>query len=256
MLLVLDVGNTQTVLGVYEDTVLRVSWRMSTDIRKSSDEYWVVLRGLFRESDLDTKIIDGVCISTVVPPMQGMLEEVCEKYFKSQPVIVEPGVKTGLSILYDNPREVGADRIVNSVAGIHLYNNTPLIIVDFGTATTFDAVSAKAQYLGGAIFPGIGISAEALFQQTAKLPRVELVAPKNVIGKDTVSSIKSGMIFGYAEMVDGMVRRIKKEMEGVPKVIATGGCAGIIADHSQEIENVDPLLTLLGLRIIYEKNKI
>jgi type III pantothenate kinase len=254
MLLVLDVGNTQTVLGVYENSELRVSWRISTDIRKSSDEYWVVLRSLFREADLDTSSIDGICISTVVPPLQGMLEEVCDRYFKTVPVIVEPGIKTGLSILYDNPREVGADRIVNSVAGIQLYG-CPLIIVDFGTATTFDAVSDKAQYLGGAIFPGIGISAEALFQRTAKLPRVELVAPKSVIGKDTVASIKSGMIFGYAELVDGMVRRIRKEMEGVPKVLATGGHASIIAHHSQEIEVVDPLLTLVGLRILYEKNR-
>jgi type III pantothenate kinase len=254
MLLVLDVGNTQTVLGVYEDSELRVSWRISTDIRKSSDEYWVVLRSLFREADLDTNAIDGVCISTVVPPLQGVIEEVCDRYFKIVPVIVEPGIKTGLSILYDNPREVGADRIVNSVAGIQLYG-CPLIIVDFGTATTFDAVSEKAQYLGGAIFPGIGISAEALFQRTAKLPRVELVAPKSVIGKDTVASIKSGVIFGYAELVDGMVRRIRKEMEGIPKVLATGGHADIIAHHSEEIEIVDPLLTLVGLRILYEKNR-
>jgi type III pantothenate kinase len=253
MLLVLDVGNTQAVLGVYEGSDLRVSWRISTDIRKSSDEFWVILRSLFRESDLDTRSINGVCISSVVPPLQSMLEEVCERYFKTKPVVVEPGIKTGLSILYDNPREVGADRIVNSVAGINLYGG-PLIIVDFGTATTFDAVSAKAQYLGGAIFPGIGIAAEALFQRTAKLPRVELVAPKTVIGKDTASSIKSGLIFGYAEMVDGMVRRIRKEMEGTPKIIATGGLAPVISEHSREIERVEPLLTLVGLRIIYEKN--
>jgi type III pantothenate kinase len=254
MLLVIDVGNTQTVLGVYEDSDLRVSWRVSTDIHKSGDEFWIILRSLFREADLDTKVVNGVCISSVVPPLQSMLEEVCDKYFKCAPILVEPGIKTGLSILYDNPREVGADRIVNSVAGITLYGG-PLIIVDFGTATTFDAVSAKAQYLGGAIFPGISISAEALFQRTAKLPRVELIAPKTVIGKDTASSIKSGLIFGYAEMVDGMVRRIRKEMEGVPKIIATGGLGGIISQHSKEIEKVDPLLTLVGLRIIYEKNR-
>jgi type III pantothenate kinase len=189
-----------------------------------------------------------------VPPLQGALDEMCARYLKRKPVLVEPGVKTGLSILYDNPREVGADRIVNAVAGVSLYGG-PLIIVDFGTATTFDAVSAKAQYLGGAIVPGIIISAEALFQRTAKLPRVELVAPKNVIGKDTVSSIKSGLIFGYAELVDGMVRRIRTEMESNPRVIATGGCAGIIAEHSKEIQEVNPLITLVGLRIIYEKNK-
>lgn len=254
MLLVIDVGNTQTVMGVYEGADLLVSWRLSTDIRKSGDEFWVILRNLFREAGLETTSVDGVCVSSVVPPLQSMLEEVCARYFKCEPVIVEPGVKTGLSILYDNPREVGADRIVNAVAGIHLYG-CPLIIVDFGTATTFDAVSAKAQYLGGAIVPGISISAEALFQRTAKLPRVELVAPKTVIGKDTASSIKSGLIFGYAELVDGMVRRIRKEMEGVPKVIATGGYAEEIAKHSDEIEEVSPLLTLVGLRIIYEKNK-
>lgn len=254
MLLVIDVGNTQTVLGVYEDSDLRVSWRISTDIRKSGDEFWVILRSLFRESDIDTKVINGVCISSVVPPLQSMLEEVCDRYFKCEPVLVEPGIKTGLSILYDNPREVGADRIVNSIAGITLYG-CPLIIVDFGTATTFDAVSAKAQYLGGAIFPGISISAEALFQRTAKLPRVELVAPKAVIGKDTASSIKSGMIYGYAEMVNGMVRRIRKEMEGVPQVIATGGYSSVIAQHASEIQKVDLLLTLVGLRVIYEKNR-
>ncbi|MBI4830141.1 MAG: type III pantothenate kinase [Candidatus Lindowbacteria bacterium] len=255
MLFVIDVGNTQTVMGVYDNDNLRVSWRVSTDIRKSGDELWVIIRNLFREADLDTTVIDGICISSVVPPLQGALDEVCSRYLKCEPVLVEPGVKTGLSILYDNPREVGADRIVNSVAGISLYGG-PLIIVDFGTATTFDAVSAKAQYLGGAIVPGIIISAEALFQRTAKLPRVELVAPKTVIGKDTVSSIRSGLIFGYAELVDGMVRRIKKEMEGDPKVIATGGCAGIIAEHSKEIQEVNPLLTLVGLRIIFEKNKL
>lgn len=254
MLLVIDVGNTQTVMGVYDGVDLLVSWRLSTDIRKSGDEFWVILRNLFREAGLETTSVGGVCVSSVVPPLQSMLEEVCARYFKCEPVIVEPGVKTGLSILYDNPREVGADRIVNSVAGIQLYG-CPLIIVDFGTATTFDAVSEKAQYLGGAIVPGISISAEALFQQTAKLPRVELVAPKTVIGKDTASSIKSGLIFGYAELVDGMVRRIQKEMEGVPRVIATGGYAEVIAKHSDEIEEVNPLLTLVGLRIIYEKNK-
>ncbi len=255
MLLVIDVGNTQTVMGVYDGADLLVSWRLSTDIRKSGDEFWVILRNLFREAGLDTSSVDGVCVSSVVPPLQSMLEEVCARYFKCEPVVVEPGIKTGLSILYDNPREVGADRIVNAVAGIDLYG-CPLIIVDFGTATTFDAVSAKAQYLGGAIVPGISISAEALFQRTAKLPRVELVAPKTVIGKDTASSIKSGLIFGYAELVDGMVRRIRKEMEGVPRVIATGGYAAEIAKHSDEIEEVNPLITLVGLRIIYEKNRV
>jgi len=254
MLLVIDVGNTQTVLGVYDGSDLRVSWRISTDIRKSSDEFWVILRNLFREADLDTSQVRGICISSVVPPWQATLEDVCSRYFKVDPILVEPGIKTGLSILYDNPREVGADRIVNSVAGIHLYG-CPLIIVDFGTATTFDAVSEKAQYLGGAIVPGLVISAEALFQRTAKLPRVELVAPKTVIGKDTVSSMRSGLIFGYAEMVDGMVRRIRKEMGDAPRIIATGGLASVVAAHSQEIEKVDHLLTLVGLRLIYEKNK-
>lgn len=254
MLLVIDVGNTQTVMGVYDNTNLLVSWRVSTDIRRSGDEFWVVVRNLFREAGLDTEAVKGVCISSVVPPLQGTLEEVCERYFKCEPVSVEPGVKTGLSILYDNPREVGADRIVNAVAGINLYG-APLIIVDFGTATTFDAVSAKAQYLGGAIFPGITIAAEALFQRTAKLPRVELTAPKSVIGKDTDSSIRSGLIYGYAEMVDGMAKRIRKEMEGEPKVIATGGLAAIIAQYSEEIQEVNHMLTLVGLRIIYEKNR-
>ena len=254
MLLVIDVGNTQTVLGVYDKAHLVVSWRLSTDIRKSGDEFWVILRNLFREAGLETTAIDGICLSSVVPPLQGMLEEVCAKYLHCDPVLVEPGVKTGLSVLYDSPREVGADRIVNSVAGINLYG-CPLIIVDFGTATTFDAISPRAEYLGGAIVPGITISAEALFQRAAKLSRVELIAPGTVIGKDTASSIQSGLVYGYAEMVDGMVRRMKKEMEGEPKTIATGGSAQIIADHSSEVEEVNPLLTLVGLRIIYDKNK-
>lgn len=254
MLLVIDVGNTQTVLGVYSGDDLLVSWRISTDIRKSGDEFWVILRNLFREAGLETRDVDGVCISSVVPPLQGMLEDICARYFKREPVVVEPGVKTGLSILYDNPREVGADRIVNSVAGIHLYG-CPLILVDFGTATTFDAVSVNADYLGGVIVPGITVSAEALFQRAAKLHRVELVAPKTVIGKDTSSAIRSGLVYGYAELVDGMVRRIKEEMEGEPRVIATGGNAEIIAEQSREIEEVSPLLTLVGLRLIYQKNK-
>jgi len=242
------------VIGVYKGNELLVDWRLSTDISRSGDEFWVILRNLFREAGLSTDMVDGICISSVVPPLQVVLEDVCARYFKSEPVVVEPGVKTGLSILYDNPREVGADRIVNAVAGIHLYG-CPLILVDFGTATTFDAVSANSDYLGGAIVPGITISAEALFQRAAKLHRVELIAPKSVIGRDTSSSIRSGLVYGYAEMVDGMVRRIKEEMEGDPKVIATGGNAKVIAEHSREIEEVSPLLTLVGLRIIYDKNK-
>lgn len=253
MLFVIDVGNTQTVMGVYDKDHLLISWRLSTDIRRSGDELWVVLRNLFREANLDTGDIDGICISTVVPPLQGVLDDVCKRYFRCEPVIVEPGIKTGLSILYDNPREVGADRIVNSVAGINLYG-CPLILVDFGTATTFDCISAKAEYLGGVIVPGITISSEALFQRAAKLHRVELIAPKKAIGKDTSSAMRSGLVFGYAELVDGMVRRIKREIDGAPKVIATGGSAEVIAEHSNEIEEVNQLLTLLGLRMIYEKN--
>jgi type III pantothenate kinase len=198
--------------------------------------------------------VDGICVSTVVPPLQIVLSDVCRRYFKMAPIVVEPGIKTGLSILYDNPREVGADRIVNSVAGIHLYG-CPLILVDFGTATTLDAVSEKAEYLGGAIVPGITISAEALFQRAAKLHRVELIAPRTVIGKDTSSSMRSGLVYGYAELVDGMVRRMRAEMGCKPRVIATGGNAEIIAEHSREIERVDPFLTLIGLRVIYEKNR-
>jgi len=254
MLFVIDVGNTQTVMGVYDGDDLRVDFRLSTDISRSGDEFWVILRNLFREAGLDTDMVTGICISSVVPPLQVVLEDICARYFKTDPVVVEPGTKTGLAILYDNPREVGADRIVNSVAGIHLYG-CPLILVDFGTATTFDAVSEKSEYLGGAIVPGITISAEALFQRAAKLHRVELIAPKTVIGKDTSSSMRSGLVYGYAELVDGMVRRFKKEMSGNPKVIATGGNAKIIAEHSKEIDEVSTLLTLVGLRIIYSKNR-
>lgn len=254
LLLVMDVGNTQTVLGVYKDEELLVSWRLSTDLKKTPDEYGIMFKALFQGASLEPRAVNGLCISSVVPPLQGVLEEIGRSYFSLEPFFIEPGVKTGLSILYDNPREVGADRIVNAVAALHFYGG-PLIVVDFGTATTFCSITKNAEYLGGVIVPGIMISAEALFQRAARLPRVELAKPERVIGKDTVSSIQSGLIYGYTDLVDGIIRRVKAEMKSSPQVVATGGLAEVIAPLSSEIHIVDQLLTLKGLQILYKKNR-
>ncbi len=253
MLLAVDVGNTESVFGVYEGDNLLARWRISTEASRTADEHAVLLRTLLDSAAIDFRGVDAVCMSCVVPPMQGALEEMAVKLFGVHPLVVGPGIKTGLSILYDNPREVGADRIVNAVAAYEEYGG-PTVIVDIGTATTFCAISAQGEYLGGAIAPGLGIAAQALFSRAAKLPRVAFVRPKNVIGKDTVSSIQSGLINGYVELVDGMVRRVSKELGGNPTVIGTGGLIGIIAEHSSTIQHVDYLLTLKGLKLIYEKN--
>ncbi len=253
MLLAIDVGNTNIMLGVYRENELKTWWRVSTNREQTEDEYGVIIRNLFQQSGLQADSIKAIIISSVVPPLRYPLEKMSQKYFQIPAIIVGPGVKTGLNILMDNPREVGADRVVNAVGAIELYGG-PLIIVDFGTATTFCAISEKGEYLGGAIAPGIGISTEALFERAAKLPRVELVMPDRIIAKNTVQSIQSGIVFGFVGQVDGIVRRMMREFSRKPLVVATGGLAGLISRESETIEKVNYFLTLEGLRIIYEKN--
>ncbi|EXX86755.1 transcriptional regulator [Paenibacillus darwinianus] len=253
MILVVDVGNTNIVLGIYRGKELLHHWRLSTNRSATVDEYGITVHNLFAYAGLKMGDIDGVIISSVVPPLMRTLEQLCSSYFHKTPYIVGPGIKTGLNIRYENPREVGADRIVNAVAAIEKYG-PPVIVVDFGTATTFDYIDQAGNYLGGAIVPGIGISTEALYQRAAKLPRIELVKPKSVIGRNPVTSMQAGIIYGYAGQVDGIVGRIKAEFRTDPRVIATGGLAELIAGESAAIEEVDPLLTLDGLRIIYDRN--
>ncbi|ALS25724.1 type III pantothenate kinase [Paenibacillus cisolokensis] len=254
MILVIDVGNTNIVLGIYKKKELLHHWRLSTNRAATVDEYGITIHNLFQYANLPMDRIEGVVISSVVPPLMRTLEQLCLKYLRRTPLVVGPGMKTGLNIRYENPREVGADRIVNSVAGIEKYG-TPLIIVDFGTATTFDFIDEHGDYLGGAIVPGIQISTEALYQRAAKLPRIELAKPRSVIGRNPVTSMQAGIIFGYAGQVDGIVRRIRAEFGVRPKVVATGGLAELIASESETIEEIDPLLTLDGLRLIYERNR-
>ncbi|MCZ8517591.1 type III pantothenate kinase [Paenibacillus filicis] len=253
MILVVDVGNTNIVLGVYEGKQLLHHWRLSTNRLATADEYGMMMYNLFRHAGMDLDQVEGVIISSVVPPLMFVLEQLCLKYLKKEPLIVGPGIKTGLNVRYENPKEVGADRIVNAVAAIELYGS-PCIVVDFGTATTFDYIDERGQYLGGAVAPGIGISTEALYRRAAKLPRIELVKPKSVVGRNTVASMQAGIIFGFAGQVDGIVERIKREYPARPKVIATGGLAELIASESHTIDLVNPLLTLQGLQIIYERN--
>jgi type III pantothenate kinase len=258
MILVLDVGNTNIVLGIYEEKKLLVEWRLSTDYKRTSDEYAIQVSQLFNQSEIDMKDIEGVIISSVVPNIMYSLEHMIRKYFNTTPIIVGPGVKTGINIKYDNPKEVGADRIVNAVSAFEMYKK-PLIIIDFGTATTFCAIAKNGDYLGGTICPGIKISSEALFERAAKLPRVELIKPETVICKNTVASMQAGIIYGYIGQVDYIVNIMKQEMMAKGEedivVIATGGLAKLIAKDSSTIDKVEPFLTLEGLRIIYQKNK-
>ena len=253
MLLALDVGNTNTVVGVFDGKELRVHWRLATRRDGTGDEYGIVIKSLLDLASLELDQISAIAIASVVPPLQSSLEEMANRYFRIVPLVVGPGIKTGMPILYDSPREVGADRIVNAVAAFEAYGG-PAIVVDFGTATTFDAVSAKGEYVGGVITPGIGIAAEALFERTAKLPRIDIVRPKSVVGKNTVASMQAGLFYGYLGLVEGIVTRMQEEMGGEPVVVATGGLSHLILAESRSVHHVDPLLTLTGLRIIYERN--
>jgi type III pantothenate kinase len=255
MLLAIDVGNTNTVLGVFSGDRLVGDWRVRTERERTSDEIGVLLSQLFAASPVPLGAVDGVIISSVVPPLNSTLADFCQKYLSLTPLFVGPGIKTGMPILYDNPKEVGADRIVNAVAAFDRFPQD-LIVVDFGTATTFDCISADGKYLGGAIAPGIMISCEALFMKASKLPRVELFSkPKSAVAKDTISSMNAGIVYGYAGLVDGLVKAINEERGVACKVIATGGLARVIANHSACIEEVDDLLTLRGLLLLYRRNQ-
>jgi type III pantothenate kinase len=253
VILALDVGNTNTVIGLFENDKLVYDWRIRTAPSITEDELNVILSNLFADKKIEARQIEETVISCVVPPMMKVLDRYCHKYLNHAPKWIDSSA-VEMPVIYDNPAEVGADRLVNAIAAYHIYN-TSLIVIDFGTATTFDVINEKGEYIGGAISPGIGIAAEALFQRASKLPRVELYnPPETVIGKNTAHSMKSGIIYGYAELIDGMVRRIKKEMQNSkPKVIATGGLAPLMRDISETIESVELDLTLEGLRIISKK---
>lgn len=250
----MDVGNTNIALGVFEGAQLKHHWRIATVKRRTSDEWGILIKSLCRDQGFDDSTLDGIVISSVVPPLMTSLEEMCQRYFRCKPLIVGPGIKTGISIQSESPRDVGADRIVNAVAAVHQYG-PPVIVVDFGTATTFCVIDGMGQYVGGVIAPGIMISAEALVQHASKLPRIELVRPKHIIGRNTISSMQSGVIYGFVGQVDGIVERIRAEMPLPFRVIATGGLADLVSPLSKTIECTNPNLTLEGLRVIWDRNR-
>ena len=254
MLLAIDVGNSNNVIGLFAGDKLLTHWRIRTEWTRTPDEYWVLIKEFILLNNVETETIDEIIVACVVPPLIPILKEMSKKYFFCEPLIIGPGVKTGISILYNNPAEVGADRIVNSVAAYEKYSG-PLIVLDFGTATTFDVVSKKGEYLGGVIFPGVQLSMEALFKHAAKLPRVELAEPERVIGKSTIESIQSGAIHGFVSMIEGMVSKIQAELGQTTQVIATGGVIPLIANKAKSIDVIDPFLTLEGLQIIHKHNK-
>jgi len=254
MLLTVDIGNTNINVGVFDGDKLKATWRMATGVHRMPDEYASLILHLFEHEGIAVQQITDAILCSVVPPLAGVFEEMCRRYLKVSPLMVEAGVKTGVRIAMDNPREVGADRIVNAVAAHQLYGG-PVIVIDLGTATTFDAVSKEGDYLGGAIAPGIAIATEALFARTAVLPRVELSHPKRAIGRNTVAAMQSGIVFGYAGLIEGIVTRIQQELGVKAKVVATGGYAELLARETQVIEEVNPDITLIGLRLIFEMNK-
>jgi len=253
MLLAIDIGNTNIVVGAFDGEHLRANWRVATDASQTADEYAVLLSGLLAFAGLSMRDMSAVCLASVVPALSTTFEELSTRYCDVAPIVVGPGIRSGVKILYENPREVGADRIANAVATYHLYGG-PAIVIDFGTATTFDALSADGEYLGGAIAPGLTIAAEALFRNAARLYRVELKRPKGVIGRNTGASVQSGLIYGYVGLIEGLVERFKSEM-GPARVIATGGLSEVIAAESPSVEIINPLLTLEGLRLIYDLNR-
>jgi len=254
MLLTIDVGNTNTVLGVFDGSELLVHWRLTTRREQTADEYGILVRNLFASFGLEQKAVDSVALASVVPPLTPVIVALARNAMGHDPLVVGPGVKTGMPILYEPPGDVGADRIVNGVAAFAAYGG-PVVIVDFGTATTFDVVTRKGEYVGGVICPGVGISADALFQRAARLPRVDVRRPDRVIGRSTVTSMQAGLYFGYAAMCEGILGRIAAELGEKPRVVATGGLAETLAAEIPAIEAVDPILTLTGLRLIWERNR-
>ena len=254
MLLAIDIGNTNITYGVFDGETLQATWRMATEVRRQPDEYAAMLMTLLAHDGIPKKSLDRGIISCVVPPLTATFEELCTRFFHIRPIVVGAGTRTGMRILYENPREVGADRVCHAVAAHRLYG-APLIIVDFGTATVFDAITREGDYLGGAICPGINLAAEALFQRASKLPRIEIVQPKAAIGRNTVASMQAGLFYGYIGLVEGLVARFQRELGGGAKVVATGGLSRLIAADTKVIDVVDYDLVLTGLRLLYELNE-